>query len=118
MVCFASSGVQSSCNAYAAKGETYVVVLGHQLQKSDILKWKHRNKVIVERKSNFKFSLGSEDDIYQNGSLKLRNVNANHSGNYEPVVFTEHGVRIPNLKSVDLCVLGKYHYSLFKLVFN
>lgn len=80
--------------------------LSHPLQKSEQLRWRHDGSVIFDRKPN-KLVEGKAGDIYENGSLKLTNVDKSKAGTYTPEVYLD-GSRIEKVKSVRLCVLGRY----------
>lgn len=97
---------QDGCDYYAAMKETFTVPLSHPLQKSEQLRWKHDGSVLFDRTPK-KLLEGKAGDVYENGSLKLTNVDKSKEGTYTPEVYL-NGMRRENVKSVRLCVLGRY----------
>lgn len=60
---------------------------------------------------------GKPEDIHQNGSLWLKNVNSNHAGKYVPSVYDD-GQEKGNLKPMVLCVIGWFQMVLTTVMCN
>lgn len=54
---------------------------------------------------------GKADDVYQNGSLRLRNVDESKAGKYTPSVY-EEGQSKGTLRSTQVCVMGRLQRCL------
>lgn len=93
-----------------APKQDVVLLLNHVLKQSDQLRWMHKNKVIFDKRQNVMLS-GKLDDIYQNGSLNLRNVNETNLGKYTPFVYDD-GQEIGKLSPIYLCVMGRFQIVL------
>lgn len=68
----------------------------------------HEKKVIFDRRET-KVLNGKPDDVYQNGSLKLTNVDKSKAGTYTPSVYDDGEAR-GNLKAIVLCVMGRLQF--------
>lgn len=77
------------------------------LEASDQLEWKHNNTIIFRRKGSDPLN----ENVYPNGSLKLRNVDLSKSGKYTPLVYS-NGRSKGNLKTTELCVMGRLQIGL------
>lgn len=95
----------SQCDRYVATKQDFTVPLDYVPNVSERLRWMHKNNIIFDRQGT-KVSKGSADDVFQNGSLRLRNVDKSKSGKYTPFVYYE-GKAKGNLKAIDLCVMGR-----------
>ncbi|XP_056884795.1 T-cell surface antigen CD2-like [Takifugu flavidus] len=91
------------CNYHAAKKQDVTLPLTHVLKESDQLRWLHESIVIFDRRGKAMVT-GNPDDVDQNGSLRLRNVDQSKAGTYTPTVYDD-GQRIGNLKPMVLCVM-------------
>lgn len=97
---------QDVCDFYAASKQDVVLPLKYELKQSYQLRWRHEAKTIFDRRAGELLS-GKADDILQNGSLKLMNVNENNSGLYTPNVYDE-GEEKGKLSPIYLCVMGRF----------
>lgn len=91
-------------------GDNFTVLLDFQLTNSHILKWKRDNDIIFGQKPKNKgveVYTGQATDIFQNGSLKLTQLNKDSKGTYTPEVFDSNGNSVKQFKSTTLCVLGR-----------
>lgn len=80
--------------------------LNHQLKGTEQLRWKLNGSVIFDRRDN-KMLSGNKGDVDENGSLKLTKVDKTKWGTYTPEVYLD-GRSMKNLKSILLCVQGRY----------
>lgn len=83
----------------------FTVPLLLKMDRSDRLKWILNSTVIFERRGK-ELSLGKQEDVSQNGSLLLKNVDKLKEGKYQPEIYN-NGKAKGNLKSMYLCVLGR-----------
>ncbi|TNM94365.1 hypothetical protein fugu_002541 [Takifugu bimaculatus] len=100
------------CNYHAAKKQDVTLPLIHVLKESDQLRWLHESKVIFDRRAKVMVT-GNPDDVDQNGSLRLRNVDQSKAGTYTPTVYDD-GQRIGNLKPMVLCVMEQSFKEVLK----
>uniref|UniRef100_A0A674MZZ1 T-cell surface antigen CD2-like n=1 Tax=Takifugu rubripes TaxID=31033 RepID=A0A674MZZ1_TAKRU len=91
------------CNYHAAKKQDVTLPLTYVLKDSDQLRWLHGSKVIFDRRAKVMVT-GNPDDVSQNGSLRLRNMDQSKAGTYTPTVYDD-GQRIGNLEPMVLCVM-------------
>ncbi|XP_044043680.1 T-cell surface antigen CD2-like isoform X2 [Siniperca chuatsi] len=105
LCCSFASTDSKDCDYNAATGGNYTVILAHKLTSSNRLKWMRDSKVIVHRRQNNVFVEGTKENIYENGSLKLTNLQKSDAGKYYPEVHDSDGKQIPNLKGTRLCIL-------------
>lgn len=75
------------------------------LKPEQQLRWMHKGLVIFDRKPD-KLATGKDDDVHQNGSLKLRNVDKKKAGAYTPEIY-EKGQKKGDLKSIAVCIQGR-----------
>ncbi|XP_077423324.1 uncharacterized protein LOC144053112 isoform X2 [Vanacampus margaritifer] len=99
-----SADSQDGCDAYGAVGGNFSVPLDHKLQKVETLRWTHNKTKIFHRKPD-KLIKGKQDDVYENGSLKLTNLKRSSEGTYFPEVHDTKGKSMLNGKRLYLCVL-------------
>ncbi|XP_045913722.1 T-cell surface antigen CD2-like isoform X1 [Micropterus dolomieu] len=100
-----STDSQASCDQYAATGGDLTLILSHKLRNSETLRWKHNDVTVLDRRPNNTYLTGSKEDVSENGSLKLKSLSKNKTGRYTPEVHYQNGEAIPNLKSIQLCIL-------------
>lgn len=60
---------------------------------------------------------GKPDDVFQNGSLWLRNVDQSKAGTYIPSVYDD-GQETGKLKPMVLCVMGRFQMVLTTVMYN
>lgn len=60
---------------------------------------------------------GKPDDVSQNGSLNLRNVDERNAGRYTPSVYDD-GREIGKVKPMVLCVMGRFQMVLTTVMYN
>ncbi|KAM6893252.1 uncharacterized protein cd2 isoform 1-T2 [Lycodopsis pacificus] len=106
LCCFAISSTDSEekCDYFAGTGANFTVPLGIAIDKSDRLRWKHNNKVILDRKVG-KFIEGKKELISEDGSLKLTNVIKSNAGSYVPEVLNKDGKTKRIFEVKLLCVI-------------
>ncbi|XP_054881009.1 uncharacterized protein LOC129355448 [Poeciliopsis prolifica] len=103
LCCSAAATASQGCDQFVAVGGNFDVPLGYQLKTTDkILKWKFDGKIIVYKKPE-QFITG-KNDINDDGSLKLTNLNMDHEGCYTSEVFDRNGKELAS-KSTRVCVL-------------
>ncbi|KAF3706232.1 T-cell surface antigen CD2 [Channa argus] len=100
-----STGSSDKCDGYVVTGGEYLVQLKIKDPSSVTLKWLLNNTVIFQRRKGLKVVTGKQDDVDNNGSLKLKNVQKTMAGKYSPQVYEEDGTLLPGLKDINLCVL-------------
>lgn len=105
---FCSTDSQASCDQYAATGGDLTLILNHTLGNLEKLKWKHNDVTVFYRQPINKYLTGTKEDVSENGSLKLKSLSKNKTGIYTPEVHGQNGQAIQNLKSIQLCILGRY----------
>ncbi|KAL6115248.1 cd2 [Pungitius sinensis] len=91
------------CKSYAATGGTATMPLTIAVGESDKLTWKHNDSVILRRSKGI-FSLGGQDLVTTNGSLRLTNVAHDKAGAYRADVHSADG-KIKGELDTSLCVL-------------
>ncbi|XP_032361910.1 T-cell surface antigen CD2 isoform X2 [Etheostoma spectabile] len=108
LCCFAISRTDSQdpCDYNALKGKDFIVPLSLKLEPSHRLKWKHNDNFIFDQRQGKVLFKRKEDDVSENGSLKLTNLNDRHKGIYTPELFNQDGNVIENRKSIRLCIFG------------
>ncbi|KAL7369844.1 hypothetical protein ABVT39_010238 [Epinephelus coioides] len=95
------------CSHFAATGDNFTVTLDHKLVNSERLTWKHNDVTIIDRRKDNKIITGNREYLDEKGSLKLKNLNKNHSGLYTPEVFDTNGRKLSKLNAINLCVLDR-----------
>ncbi|XP_063734137.1 T-cell surface antigen CD2 [Eleginops maclovinus] len=107
LCCYAFSSTDS-CDMSAAVGDTVTLPLGHKLTDSESLKWTFNDSdIIFNRKSKDKIILKNED-VYQNGTLRLKSVKKSNEGTYKPEVNAANGQKVvKGLKTIRLCLLER-----------
>lgn len=60
---------------------------------------------------------GKPDDVSQNGSLNLRNVDESNAGKYTPSVY-DNGKEIGKMTPMVLCVMGRFQMVLTTVMYN
>ncbi|XP_014866211.1 PREDICTED: uncharacterized protein LOC106932167 isoform X2 [Poecilia mexicana] len=98
-----STVASQACDQFAAVGGNFTVPLGHRLRLPDILKWKLNGSVIFYRRT-MRMVVGTNDDINQDGSLKLTNLQKDQAGLYTSEVLDRSG-RLQTTRDTNLCVL-------------
>nr|XP_046237939.1 T-cell surface antigen CD2-like isoform X2 [Scatophagus argus] len=93
----------TGCDMYGAAKANVTVPLPYNLKKSDHLRWRHDNSIILDQRPN-KFVKGSLSDITENGSLILKNLDQSKEGTYTPEIY-EDGKSKGNMGSIKLCIL-------------
>lgn len=83
----------------------FAVPLKFKLNDSLQLRWRHGHETIFDRKGT-EVLVGKADDVYQNGSLRLRNVDRSKAGKYTPLVY-HRGSAVGPQKAIELCVIGR-----------
>ncbi|KAA8579799.1 hypothetical protein FQN60_006892 [Etheostoma spectabile] len=89
---------QDPCDYNALKGKDFIVPLSLKLEPSHRLKWKHNDNFIFDQRQGKVLFKRKEDDVSENGSLKLTNLNDRHKGIYTPELFNQDGNVIENRK--------------------
>ncbi|XP_043965190.1 muscle M-line assembly protein unc-89-like isoform X2 [Gambusia affinis] len=92
-----------ACDQLVAVGGDVDVPLGYELKPTDALRWKFNGNIIFNKKRG-KLIQGKNDDINDDGSLKLTNLKLDQEGLYTSEVFSQDG-RQTSSKSANLCVL-------------
>lgn len=100
----------SQCDHYVATKQDFVVPLEAKLNDSLQLKWRHGQKTIFERRAT-DVLVGKADDVYHNGSLRLRNVDMSKAGKYIPLIYYR-GSAVGSPKAIELCVIGRLQICL------
>lgn len=103
------------CDYHAAKKQDFTLPLNYVLKKTDQLRWFHESKVIFDRKAD-KMITGKPDDVHQNGSLRLRNVDESKAGTYTPTVYDD-GQETGKQKAMVLCVMGRFQMVLTTVMY-
>ncbi|KAM3584832.1 uncharacterized protein V6R79_000403 [Siganus canaliculatus] len=106
LLCCSALASTDKCDLHAAVKDEIAVPLNYALTGSEHLRWMHGSSVIFDRRGT-KLTEGQKDDVYQNGSLKLTNVDKSKVGTYTPEVYDKDGVKIQNFKSFRLCLLDR-----------
>ncbi|XP_075950694.1 uncharacterized protein cd2 [Anarhichas minor] len=106
-----STDSEEKCK-YIATGANFTVPLGFAVDKSDRLRWKHNNKIILDRK-NGNFQDGKKELISEDGSLKLTNVIKSNAGSYIPEVLDKDGTNKWTTE-VFLCVMDPVQKPVVK----
>lgn len=97
---------ESNCDYYVETKQEFAVPLTYPLKDTERLRWMYENRIIYDRNNGVIYN-GKADDIYQNGSLRLRNVDKSKAGKYTPSVYNNNGEARGNLKSFEICVMGR-----------
>lgn len=84
--------------------------LKYDLKASDQLRWQHETLIIFDRRGSVVMT-GKPDDVYPNGSLRLKKVDMSKAGIYTPSVHKD-GTAAKGLKAVKLCVMGRLQICL------
>lgn len=100
----------SQCDYYVATKQDFAVPLESKLNNSLQLRWRHGQDTIFDRKGT-EMLVGKADDVYQNGSLRLRNVDTSKAGKYTPLVYYR-GTAVGSQKAIKLCVIGRLQICL------
>ncbi|XP_014891945.1 uncharacterized protein LOC106949903 [Poecilia latipinna] len=102
LLCCSAIGSQG-CDQFVAVGGNFTVPLGYQLKPADSLKWRF-NGIIIFHKRPVTLILGKNDDINDDGSLKLTNLKKNQAGLYTAEVHGKNRMQ-QDTKSTNLCTL-------------
>lgn len=97
--------LQDRCDYHVATNDNFNVPLNYLPKPEEQLRWMHKGSVIFDRKGA-KLVKGNKDDVYQNGSLKLTNLDKNKAGIYTPEIY-DKGKPQGDVKSVAVCVQGR-----------
>ncbi|XP_014891942.1 uncharacterized protein LOC106949902 isoform X1 [Poecilia latipinna] len=103
LLCCSAAVASQGCDQFVAVGGNFNVPLGYQLKPADSLKWRF-NGIIIFHKRPVTLILGKNDDINDDGSLKLTNLKKNQAGLYTAEVHGKNGMQ-QDTKSTNLCTL-------------
>ncbi|XP_028276559.1 immunoglobulin superfamily member 8-like [Parambassis ranga] len=104
-VAVASVEPQDKCT-YVAVGANFTVPLNHPLTIGNRLRWNNNGRVIYDRLPDQRLRAGKAEDILDDGSLNLRNLLETMSGLYTPEIYLQDEKLVPDLKSLNLCVIA------------
>ncbi|XP_020507396.2 T-cell surface antigen CD2 [Labrus bergylta] len=99
---FTSCTATPDCEQYAPAGGDFTVHLRVKLDATDKLTWKRNEENIFRRKGPLMI-LGKDDDVSEDGSLRLRKVTKEMEGTYEAEVHNQAGNSRGKFQNV-LCV--------------
>ncbi|XP_023185688.1 uncharacterized protein LOC111607678 isoform X1 [Xiphophorus maculatus] len=103
LCCSAAAVASPGCDQFAAVGGNFNVPLGYKLGSTENLRWKFKGNLIFYKRPD-KLISGKNEDINDNGSLKLTNLKKDQAGLYTSEVFNSNGKELAS-KSTNLCVL-------------
>ncbi|XP_034406122.1 T-cell surface antigen CD2-like isoform X2 [Cyclopterus lumpus] len=100
-----SAGSKETCDLYAATGADFTVPVVAAVHRMDTLIWKHDGELIFSRRKESTFLKGRKEDVSEDGSLKLTNVQKSHEGSYVSEVFDTDGKKKGPFEAKHLCVM-------------
>ncbi|KAM7375030.1 hypothetical protein PAMA_014220 [Pampus argenteus] len=104
LLCFGLASADSKkCDISATEGQTIAVPLNYKV--TSIFKWIHNDKTVF-RRTTARIIHGDANDIFQNGSLKLINLDKKKSGKYSVEVYDGSGEKAFS-ETINVCLLDK-----------